>query len=284
MNDQAISIHHDPLHPEIVTSLVLDGDIARLSGPQRVMYYVHRCQSLGIDPGEQPFQLIKLNGKLVLYPKKECAQALTRIHHLSVEIRSKEIDEDNIMTVCARAIDRDGQFVDDEGVLDLSIEGPKIGLAQARMKCVTKAKRRAVLSKCGLGGTDAEDVPGARVFNMNMETGELDEQPTEQGTISVDMAPRDRVKHLVSVIVGATGRKTNVVYSDAVKGSGIDVTQYTGDWPRPDDLSDADAGKVAGWLELNKNAKPSAASNARPRPRPAPAPAPAPDDDSDIPF
>lgn len=268
MNDHAIAhTHHDPLHPDIITSLVLDGDIARLNNHQRVAYYVHRCNHLGIDPGVQPFQLLKLSGKLVLYPKKECAQELTRIHRLSVEIRSKEIDADNIMTVCARAIGPDGVFVDDEGVVDLTAEGAKIGLSNARMKCVTKAKRRAVLAKCGLGGTEAADIPGARVYDMDLATGELEEAPQEHDAIDVDMTPSDRVVHLVATIANNNGLDKRVVYTAAVEGSGIPIAEYDNGWATPAELTEEDARAVASWLELNRKMKRSTTSEAKPRAR-----------------
>jgi hypothetical protein len=297
MNDQALSIASpqptitaiEPLHPDIIASLVLDGDLAKLNNHERVDYYVHRCRALEIDPGEVPFALIKLDGKLTLYPKKECAQALTRIRRLSVEIRSKHIGEDGLMTVCARAIAPDGSFIDDEGVLDLNgidvIGGVNqwgkkiagIGRANAMMKCVTKAKRRAILAMCGLGSTDVDDVPGARLYTMNMDTGEINEsadQPREVGAIDVGMVPSERIVMLVSEVAAATGQQKRAVYEHAVLGSGIPHGEYDAFPWRAADLTDEDAAKVAAFLEVHKKSKRSPASEAKPRPRPAPPPEP----------
>lgn len=284
MNDQAIQLHQpyaEPLHPDIVSSLVLDGDIKRLTPPQRVAYYVHSCRRIGIDPGAQPFQLINLSGKLVLYPRKECAQELTRIHRLTVEVISRQIDEEGIMTVCARAKRPDGSFVDDDGVVDLVAEGAKIGKTNARMKCVTKAKRRAVLGACGLGGIDAEDVPGARVYSMNVDTGELSEDESHSpAAIDVGMTPVERITMLVSEIANTSGTERRKVYETAVKAS-IPFTEYDA-WPTPTDLTEEDAAAVASWLELNRKAK-RASTDAKPRPRPAPSMQDEPDD-ADISF
>jgi hypothetical protein len=268
MNDQAIQLHQEPLHPDIVSSLVLDGDIKRLSAPQRVAFYVHSCRRLGIDPGAQPFQLINLSGKLVLYPRKECAQELTRIHRLSVAVLSREVDDEGIMTVCARATRPDGSFVDDDGVVDLVAEGAKIGKTNARMKCVTKAKRRAVLGACGLGGIDAEDVPGARVYNMNVETGEIEDAGHEGAAIDVGMSPADRIVVLVSQIADATKQQKRAVYEHAVLNSGIPHNEYESFPWRASDLEAEDAAKVAAFLEVHKKSKRSSASEAKPRPRP----------------
>jgi hypothetical protein len=301
MNDQAIQLHpqHEELSHDIVASLILDGDIAALNNRQRVDYYVYRCRTLLIDPAEQPFALIKLDGKLTLYPKKECAQALTRIHRLSVEIMSRDIDADGFMTVCARAKRPDGSFVDDDGVLDLKTVdvvgglneyGKKIkgiGIANARMKCSTKAKRRAVLGLCGLGGADVEDIAGARICQMNMETGEITEGPEAERAIDVgsEASAVERITMLVAEIANANGTERRKVYEAAVRGSGIPFAEYDDGFPwRAGDLTDEDANAIASWLELNRKTKRAATSDARPRPRPEPPQVTVPREDDDVPF
>lgn len=293
MNSTALA-HPDQapadLEPSIIESLVLNGDIAALEAMQRVDYYVYRCRQLGIDPAELPFQLIKLDGKLTLYPKKECAQALTRIHRLSVEVRSKHIDEDGMMTVCARAIGPDGSFVDDDGVLDLNgidiIGGTNqwgkkiagIGRANGMMKCVTKAKRRAVLAKCGLGGFDAEDVAGSKIYDMSLATGELSEapdhvieaQPVVGGRRSAagPVLPRNKPdgqtvqQRLIAAIdraAEAEGVKKNRMYSTALEGAGISPEDYGGRCPAPDGLSEDDAAGVLAWLDETHPQEPAEA-------------------------
>lgn len=161
------------LSGDIVSSLVLDGDLGRMRPEQRVAYYVHRCRSLGIDPGEQPFQLVKLNGKLVMYATKTCANALTRVNGLSVEIKSTSI-EGSLVLVEARAADKHGRFADDVGVIDFGEE--RLSKPNAIMKAVTKAKRRAVLSLVGLGvldETEVENIRGAQRVEMSVASGEI---------------------------------------------------------------------------------------------------------------
>ena len=48
---------------ELIQRLVLDGDISRMSQEQKVLYYNQFCNSLGINPLTQPFQIIKFQGK-----------------------------------------------------------------------------------------------------------------------------------------------------------------------------------------------------------------------------
>jgi hypothetical protein len=288
MTDQYIQLHRpDPLHPDIVASLILDADLTALNEGQRVAYYIHRCREIGVDPAETPFALIKLDGKLTLYPKASCAHALTRIHRLSVEIRSSAIDSDGMMTVCARVLAPDGTFRDATGVLDLTgidiiggVDGygkskKGIGKANGMMKCETKATRRAVLAKCGLGAAD-EDVSGGRVYRMDMSTGAISEdehvQAIDVGT--GESTPVERITMLVAEIAGANKVAPRKVYETAVKES-TPFDEYD-DFPwKAADLTAADAGAVAGWLELNRKAKRWTSSDAKPRSRPQPPAGPA---------
>jgi hypothetical protein len=182
-------VQQQELSSDIVESLVLDGDLGRMSPGQRVAYYVHRCRILGIDPGEQPFQLIRLNGKLALYATKTCANALTRVNRLSVEIKSTKI-EGSLVIVEARATGPDQRFADDIGVLDLTEE--KLSKSNALMKCATKAKRRAVLALVGLGvldETEAVDIRGAQRVRLDVATGELEAEPNVVDTVAVVRPP-----------------------------------------------------------------------------------------------
>jgi hypothetical protein len=162
----------ETIDPRIVESLVLDGDLSKMPAAGRLAFYLHRCKMLQLDPAEEPFQLIKLNGKLKLYATKTCAAALTRVHKLSVEVRSRSIEGD-LVIVEARASHQDGRFTDDIGALELSKE-KSLGLANSLMKCTTKAKRRAVLALVGLGMLDESEldtVRGAQRVRMDVETG-----------------------------------------------------------------------------------------------------------------
>lgn len=148
------------LHEDIVASIVLDGDLSQLNSGQLVAYYYHRCELLNIDPGEKPFELLRLNGKLKLYCTKAGSAALTRVNQIDVKI----IDRDMIDGMCihtARASLPCGRGNDDVGVVDISgLSGEN--LANAIMKSATKAKRRAVLALCGQGLVDESELDSIR--------------------------------------------------------------------------------------------------------------------------
>lgn len=146
----------------VMEGVMLAGDLSRLSPQQRTAYYMKVCESLGLNPATKPFDYVRLSGKEVLYATKGATDQLRRVYGVSVEIVTMSVD-DGIMTVHARARTAEGRVDEDFG--SLAIAGLKgEALANAKMKCVTKAKRRVTLSLCGLGmldETEVDSIPGA---------------------------------------------------------------------------------------------------------------------------
>ena len=153
---------------DIVSNIVLKGDISGLSPDQKVSYYKSVCEKLGIDPSTQPFQLLNLSGKQVLYCSKAGGEQLTAKYKISHDIRERATVSD-VFVVYVRAIDPDGRFEDSSGAV--SITGLKgDALANAMMKAETKAKRRSTLSLLGLGTldeTEIETIPNAIAIPIN---------------------------------------------------------------------------------------------------------------------
>jgi len=142
-----------------IESVLLDGDLSKLTTEQRVSYYAKVCQSLGLNPLTKPFDYIRLNNKLTLYAKHDCTDQLRKRDGVSLAITSRELIGD-IYVVTAQASTRDGR--EDESTGAVSIKG-LVGesLANAYMKAETKAKRRATLSVCGMGILDESEADGA---------------------------------------------------------------------------------------------------------------------------
>lgn len=148
----------------VVSDLVLHGDLRQFSPEQKVKYYTHLCQSLGLNPLTRPFQLIVLNGKEVLYATRDAAEQLRKINGVSVVEMLKERDGDMYL-VTVKVQDNTGRY--DIATGAVNIRG-LIGDAAANkiMTAETKAKRRATLSICGLGmldETEVETIPGAHI-------------------------------------------------------------------------------------------------------------------------
>lgn len=142
--------------------VVVGGNLASLSPDQRVGYYHSVCQSLGLNPLTKPFEYLTLNGKLILYARKDATEQLRKLYGVSIAITSRE-KTDDVYVVTARASAKDGRS--DESIGAVSVAGLKgEPLANAIMKAETKAKRRVTLSVCGLGmldETEVETIPGA---------------------------------------------------------------------------------------------------------------------------
>lgn len=153
-------------------ALVSGGDTSRLTPAQKTAYYVARCEAAGLDARAQPFAYMRLQGKETLYATKACSDQLAAKHGLRVTITDQRT-EDGIRIVTARVEAKDGRVTEEIGALSIKgLSGE--ALANALMKVVTKAKRRAVLSICGLGAldeTEVEAIPGALHVAPPVEDG-----------------------------------------------------------------------------------------------------------------
>lgn len=165
---------------EMIERVMLEGDLSRLTTAERVSYYAQVCESMGLNPLTKPFDYLYLNGKLVLYANKNCAEQLRRNLKISISLPEKKI-ESGVYIVTARA-ESEGRC--DEATGAVAVEGLKgSDLANAIMKAETKAKRRATLSLAGLGmldETEIESIPGAQ------RVTEKDITPTSQQTDAQD--------------------------------------------------------------------------------------------------
>lgn len=141
----------------ILSSLVMNGDISRLTAAQKVNYYQHVCDKLGLDALSQPFRILKLHGKEILYCHRGGAQQLNKLHQVSHEIKAREI-VNGCYVVSARASTPDGRQTESIGATPIDhLQGER--LCNAMMKAETKAKRRATLDLLGLGMLDESELP-----------------------------------------------------------------------------------------------------------------------------
>lgn len=141
--------HQAPMTLGPVEAALVNGDLERLAPEQRLAYYQKRCEAAGLNPITRPFDYLKLSGKLVLYANKSCTDQLAGIHGLSPRILAREtVGDVHVATV--EVSSPTGRACQDIGAV---VIGGKRGedLANSFMKAVTKAKRRAILSFCGLG-------------------------------------------------------------------------------------------------------------------------------------
>ena len=69
---------------EVMETVLIKGDLARLTPDERNSYYGAVCKSVGLNPLTKPFEYITLNGKLRLYALKDCTDQLRSLHKISV--------------------------------------------------------------------------------------------------------------------------------------------------------------------------------------------------------
>lgn len=168
------------MNMELLEQVVVNGDLAKLSAPQRLDYYRQVCQSMGLNPLSKPFDYINLNGKLTLYAKKDATDQLRKIHGVSID-DIKTDDDGDWFVVTVKGSDKTGRRDVEIGAVAKSDMRGNTG--NAMMKAVTKAKRRLTLSLCGLGWLDEseiETIPDAKPVIVDSSTGEILEAPKQQ--------------------------------------------------------------------------------------------------------
>ncbi len=166
----------------VETALVM-GDLSQLSPTQRLELYKETCESTGLNPVTQPFDYITLKGKLKLYCKSEGADQLRTIRRISItSLERIHHQETGLFSVTAKAKDDKDRIDEAVGIVNVAgLNGEN--LANAMMKCETKAKRRVTLSICGLSFLDADSL----AFMGDKEDAEL-----------VDVTPQPAAAELLS--------------------------------------------------------------------------------------
>jgi hypothetical protein len=150
-----------------IEQVLIGGDLSKLTTPEREVYYLKTCETLSLNPLTRPFDYITLNGKLVLYANKGCAEQLRSVRKISITVTAREMIGE-VFVVTANAKGQDGR--EDSATGAVSAAGLKgDALANAMMKAETKAKRRVTLSICGLNmldETEVETIPEAKGSGM----------------------------------------------------------------------------------------------------------------------
>lgn len=148
----------------IANQLILQGDLSKLSANDKVRYYNGYCERMGLDPFTKPFDILRLNGREVLYCTRSGTQQLNKLHKVSHLITSRDTNaEAGVYIVTSKASLPDGRCTESIGAVNIAgLKGE--AYANAIMKAETKAKRRATLDLLGLGVLDeseAETIPNA---------------------------------------------------------------------------------------------------------------------------
>lgn len=178
LGKRAIVKVEKPTVAEAIEKVLLQGNLQPLTVEQRLEYYKAVCKSLGLNPLTRPFDYLVLDGKTVLYARKDCTEQLRKIHGIAIT-ESSGNHEEGLYVVRVKAQDKTGRTDTGTGAVDLTnLKGKP--LANAIMIAETKAKRRATLSLAGLGFLDESEIegleeygtitPGGRVMYENQKS------------------------------------------------------------------------------------------------------------------
>jgi len=177
-----------PALSEEIENKILAGDYSKLTEAEAGKFQIALCDQLKISHISKPFDFIRMQGKLVLYANKSCTDQLRKVWGVSVKVTEKSIDTDaGLITFTALATMPNGRT--DESIAVVPCKGMSgANLANAIMKCETKAKRRVTLSICGLAITDETELDTMKEVSFKTpftEMGDMNE------ILNEDDEPRD---------------------------------------------------------------------------------------------
>ena len=198
----------------IANQLILQGDLSKLSANDKVRYYNGYCERMGLDPFTKPFDILRLNGKEVLYCTRSGTQQLNKLHKVSHLITSRDTNvEAGVYIVTSKASLPDGRCTESIGAVNIAgLKGE--AYANAIMKAETKAKRRATLDLLGLGVLDeseAESIPNASTVALQTMVEALPQMQVE----SVEVIEEDAELSIGRLAI-AIKKASNIVELKAV--------------------------------------------------------------------
>jgi hypothetical protein len=169
---------------------------------------------MGLDPFTKPFDILRLNGKEVLYCTRSGTQQLNKLHKVSHLITSRDTNaEAGVYIVTSKASLPDGRCTESIGAVNIAgLKGEMY--ANAIMKAETKAKRRATLDLLGLGVLDeseAESIPNASTVALQTMVEALPEMVVE----SVEVIEEDSELSIGRLAI-AIKKASNIVELKAV--------------------------------------------------------------------
>jgi len=74
---------------DLMEKVLIYGDLSQLNADERISYYKAVCESIGLNPLTKPFDYIELDGRLVLYVKRDATEQLRKTHRVSLTVNPK---------------------------------------------------------------------------------------------------------------------------------------------------------------------------------------------------
>ena len=95
---------------------LVQGDLSKLTEAECIKYYNAVCESVGLNPLTKPFEYLFLNGRKILYAKKDATDQLRKINQVSVTKIESSI-EDGLLTVTVYGSDKTGRTDSESAVV-----------------------------------------------------------------------------------------------------------------------------------------------------------------------
>src|SRR5690242_9829798 len=208
--------------PNKVEEALIGGNLAQLSPEERLSLYKATCKSLRLNPLTNPFCYILIKGwddeaeKLILYAAKNCTDQLRAIYGITTVPGSlKQWREEGMLKASISVRMRNGRTDSDIGIIPMERYIKKynktypltgVQLANAEMHVVTKAKRRATLSICGLGGiVDESELDTMKVIGGTTPDGRIFRYQDGDGEVQT---PREKAKAVAEEKIAELRGKT----------------------------------------------------------------------------
>lgn len=164
---------------ELMERIIAAGDISQLDPIDRAHYLVRVAESAGLNPLSQPFDLIAgRDGTLVLYANKKATDQLRKLYGLTSRIVSRT-EMEGVYVVEVEVSDGRRTETNIGAVPIAGLRGE--ALANALMRTITKAKRRATLDFAGLGVLDETEIEGLRGALGERPRAEVVDQAADDG-------------------------------------------------------------------------------------------------------
>lgn len=209
---------NDTLTEDQFNEIFQTGSIQSLTTTQRSSYLYWQAVKLDLNPFTKPFDLIPgQNGKLIVYANRSCSDQLRQRDKLTQmtiyqgPLRIGEVIREDVYMVIIETKDPSGRTETATGCVDIAgFTGE--ALANAIMKCETKAKRRGTLAFCGLGFPDETELspswnPGPPL-NVQVVEATVTDQPngaTASAAIPSASTPTVVVPKMLDPVAKANG-------------------------------------------------------------------------------
>ncbi len=152
----------------VMNRFLQTGDVKPFNEVDKLKIMHGICERLGVDPVARPLELLEFNGKQVWYLSATGCEMIAAKWNMSFEIVKHEINKDEGLVECIMrgTVPQTGRKDEATAFVQCAKKNLKgeieqffgLDMANARMKCETKARRRLIKRLAGLDYIDEDDL------------------------------------------------------------------------------------------------------------------------------